>query len=77
MGSPLASGAGAVRDDLPSGLLIAVVIGMGQAMDSWLVTRQPDAEDLLLPHPRHLVGHPRPCLAPAPRHDRGQRAVDR
>jgi hypothetical protein len=38
--------AGAVRDDLPSGLLIAVVVGMGQAMDSWLVTRQPDAEDL-------------------------------
>ena len=38
--------AGAVREDLPSGLLIAVVVGMGQAMDSWLVTRQPDAEDL-------------------------------
>jgi AcrR family transcriptional regulator len=38
--------AGAVRDDLPSGLLIAVIVGMGQAMDSWLVTRQPDAEDL-------------------------------
>ena len=35
-----------MRDDLPSGLLIAVVVGMGQAMDSWLVTRQPDAEDL-------------------------------
>ena len=32
--------------DLPSGLLIAVVVGMGQAMDTWLVTRQPDAEDL-------------------------------
>jgi hypothetical protein len=38
--------AGAVRDDLPSGLLIAVIVGMGQAMDRWLVTRQPDAEDL-------------------------------
>ena len=24
----------------------AVVVGMGQAMDSWLVTRQTDAEDL-------------------------------
>ena len=35
-----------MREDLPSGLLIAVVVGMGQAMDSWLVTRQPDAEDL-------------------------------
>jgi hypothetical protein len=42
-----------VRDDLPSGLLIAVVVGMGQAMDSWLVTRQPDAEDL-----PQLVGAP-------------------
>ena len=38
--------AGAVRADLPSGLLIAVVVGMGQAMDTWLVTQQPDAEDL-------------------------------
>ena len=38
--------AGAVREDLPSGLLIAVVVGMGQAMDSWVVARQPDAEDL-------------------------------
>ena len=32
--------------DLPSGLLIAVAVGMGQAMDTWLMTRQPDAEDL-------------------------------
>jgi len=37
---------GAVRADLPSGLLIAVVVGMGQAMDTWLVTQQPDAEAL-------------------------------
>jgi hypothetical protein len=35
-----------VRDDLLSGLLIAVVVGMGQATDSWLVTRQLDAERL-------------------------------
>jgi AcrR family transcriptional regulator len=37
---------GAVRTDLPSGLLIAVVFGMGQAMDSWLITQQPDQKDL-------------------------------
>ena len=46
--SALAAGqqVGAVRADLPSGLLIAVVVGMGQAMDTWLVTQQPDAEAL-------------------------------
>jgi AcrR family transcriptional regulator len=33
---------GAVRGDLPSALLIAVVVGMGQAMDTWLMTQQPD-----------------------------------
>ena len=32
---------GAVRTDLPSGLLIAVVAGMGQAMDTWLLTQPP------------------------------------
>ena len=37
---------GAVRTDLPDGLLIAVVVGMGQAMDTWLVTQDPDAEAL-------------------------------
>ena len=36
----------AVRSDLPSTLLIAVVIGMGQAMDTWLLTHQPDANQL-------------------------------
>ncbi|QDP98426.1 TetR/AcrR family transcriptional regulator [Microlunatus elymi] len=38
---------GAVRTDLPSSLLIAVVGGMGQAMDGWLLTQSagsPDAE---------------------------------
>jgi AcrR family transcriptional regulator len=38
--------AGAVRSDLPSGLLITVVVGMGQAMDTWLMTQQPDPDDL-------------------------------
>lgn len=32
----------AVRKDVPAGLLIAVVFGMGQAMDSWLFTQQLD-----------------------------------
>jgi AcrR family transcriptional regulator len=35
---------GAVRTDLPSGLLIAVVAGMGQAMDTWMLTPQFDNE---------------------------------
>ena len=34
---------GAVRTDLPSGLLIAVAVGMGRAMDTWLITQRPDA----------------------------------
>jgi AcrR family transcriptional regulator len=37
---------GAVRTDLPSALLIAVIFGMGQAMDIWLMTHQPDEADL-------------------------------
>ena len=37
---------GAVRTDLPSGLLIAVVAGMGQAIDFWLLTQHPDDTDL-------------------------------
>lgn len=37
---------GAIRSDLPSGLLIAVVVGMGQAMDTWIITQQPDQDDL-------------------------------
>jgi AcrR family transcriptional regulator len=35
---------GAVRTDLPSGLLIAVALGMGRAMDTWLLTQPPDAD---------------------------------
>jgi AcrR family transcriptional regulator len=37
---------GAVRSDLPSSLLIAVVVGMGQAMDTWLLTHPADDDDL-------------------------------
>ncbi|MDQ2661551.1 MAG: TetR/AcrR family transcriptional regulator [Actinomycetota bacterium] len=39
---------GAVRDDLPPPLLIAVVLGMGEAMDFWLMSQQPD--DTVLPN---------------------------
>ena len=34
------------RTDLPSALLIAVVLGMGQAMNLWLITQPPDGADL-------------------------------
>jgi len=37
--------------DLLSGL-VAVVLGIGQAMDTWLMTQQPDQDDL----PR-LIAH--------------------
>ena len=33
---------GSVRTDLPSGLLIAVAVGMVRAMDPWLMTQTPD-----------------------------------
>jgi AcrR family transcriptional regulator len=48
MTQALAAGqrAGAVRTDLPSALLIAVIFGMGQAMDTWLITQQHDPDDL-------------------------------
>ncbi|HEY8318639.1 MAG TPA: TetR/AcrR family transcriptional regulator [Amnibacterium sp.] len=39
-------GIGAVRDDLPPGLLIAVAGAMGQAIDTWLMTQAPEAGDL-------------------------------
>ena len=54
---------GAVRTDLPSGLLIAVAAGMGQAMDTWLLTQPPDTPDL----PRlisALIGMIRRALQP-------------
>jgi AcrR family transcriptional regulator len=63
--SALAAGqqVGAVRADLPSGLLIAVVVGMGQAMDTWLVTQQADVE--ALPRlVRALVGMMRRAIEP-------------
>jgi AcrR family transcriptional regulator len=37
---------GAVRTDLPPTLLIAVILGMGEAMDLWLVAQQPDTDAL-------------------------------
>lgn len=54
---------GAVRTDLPSGLVIATAAGMGQAMDTWLLTQSSDAADL----PRlisALVGMIRRALEP-------------
>ena len=39
---------GAVRTDLPSGLLIAVAFGMGRAMDTWLMAQRPDADPSLI-----------------------------
>jgi AcrR family transcriptional regulator len=36
----------AVRKDVPMSLLVALVFGMGQAMDTWLVSQQPDARAL-------------------------------
>jgi AcrR family transcriptional regulator len=36
----------AVRKDVPAGLLIAVVFGMGQAMDMWLMTQELDEKTL-------------------------------
>jgi len=37
---------GAVRTDLPPGLIIALAMGMGKAMDTWLITSPPDDEGL-------------------------------
>lgn len=37
---------GAVRTDVPASLLIAVVLGMGEAMDLWLMATQPNDDDL-------------------------------
>lgn len=37
---------GAVRDDVPDTLLMAAVLGMGEAMDFWLMAQQPDDHDL-------------------------------
>lgn len=36
----------AIRSDVPSTLLIAIVLGMGQAMDTWLVNQQSNLDNL-------------------------------
>ena len=65
---------GAVRDDVPSALLITVVLGMGQAMDSWLVTQPPAADDL--PHlVRTLVAMIRGAVEPPPSGEAWRRAA--
>lgn len=38
--------AGAVRTDVPNSLLLATVVGLGQAMDLWVMTQRPDRGDL-------------------------------
>ncbi len=37
---------GAIRTDVPADLLISVVMGMGQAMDIWLMSTDPDDDEL-------------------------------
>jgi len=37
---------GAVRTDIPADLIIALARGMGQAIDTWLITRPPDEGEL-------------------------------
>lgn len=53
----------AVRKDVPKGLLIAVVFGMGQAMDMWLMTQTLDEKTVrkLVPV---FVGMIRKALSP-------------
>lgn len=53
----------AVRKDVPTSLLIAVVFGMGQAMDMWLLTQELDAA-ALRKFTRTFVGMIRRTLAP-------------
>jgi AcrR family transcriptional regulator len=54
---------GAVRTDLPSELLLAVVTGMGQAMDTWLVT-QPIDDQSLQKATRTFIGMIRGAVQP-------------
>ncbi len=54
---------GAIRTDLPPGLLIAVTLGMGRAMDMWLMTQPPD-HDALPPLISTLVEMLRRALRP-------------
>jgi hypothetical protein len=53
---------GAVRTDLPSSLLIAVALGMGRAMDMWLMAQPP--ADAAAPLLGALVGMLRRALEP-------------
>jgi len=54
---------GAVRDDLPPSLLIAVALGMGEAMDFWLMSQPPD--DSALPGTiASLIGMIRRAVGP-------------
>lgn len=53
---------GAVRTDLPAGLLIAVAFGMGRAMDTWLMAQPP--QDAAPPPIGALVGMLRRALEP-------------
>lgn len=59
---------GAVRDDVPPTLLIAVTLGMGEAMDVWLMSQQVDDDALpaligsLMNMIRGAVGPPMPII---------------
>jgi AcrR family transcriptional regulator len=53
--------AGAVRTDLPVDLLVAVALGMGQAMDTWLISR-PSSESDLSAAVHSLIGMMRRAL---------------
>jgi AcrR family transcriptional regulator len=55
--------AGAIRTDLPPDLLISVVMGMGQAMDVWMMTSKP-AEDELARLVSVLIGMMRGAAKP-------------
>ncbi|MEO8095709.1 MAG: TetR/AcrR family transcriptional regulator [Pseudolysinimonas sp.] len=54
---------GAVRDDVPDTLLMAAVLGMGEAMDFWLMAQQPD-DDALPGVIATLIGMIRRAVAP-------------
>jgi len=54
---------GAVRDDVPPALLIAVAMGMGEAMDVWLVSQEVD-DDALPGLIRSLMSMIRGAVAP-------------
>jgi AcrR family transcriptional regulator len=53
--------AGAVRDDIPQDLIIAMAMGMGQAMDAWLITQPPADLDAAI---GTLIGMLRRALGP-------------